>query len=541
MPTKIPFRLFPARKNRYTRAMNLLRAITTVGGLTMLSRVFGFVRDILIAAILGAGPFADALFVAFKFPNMFRRLFAEGAFNLAFVPLYAGLLEEKGQEVARVFAERVLSVLLWTLLVFVALVQLAMPGLMHVLAPGFVGDAVRFDLAVELTRITFPYLLFISLVSMMAGVLNSLGKFATAAATPVILNICLISAALFLAPLTETPAHALAWGMAAGGVVQFVWLLAHCARAGVALRLPRPQLSPRVKLLLKRMAPVALGAGIYQVNLLIDTIIASLLPAGSISYLFYADRVNQLPLGVVGVAVGTALLPLLSRQLRGGDAAGAFNSQNRALEFAFLLTLPAAAALMVIAEPVIDVLFRRGAFGLEEARLTGQALAVYAIGLPSYVLVKALAPGFFAREDTATPVKIAAVAMLANLVLNLILMGPFLHVGIAMATAASSWLNAGLMAWVLHRRGHLQLDARLKRRLPRTLLASAGMAAVLWLLLGPLAGLLAGDITLRVIGLAALIGAGLAAFAVLALISGAAAPSDLKALKRPQPTINEPS
>ncbi|MCP5366779.1 MAG: murein biosynthesis integral membrane protein MurJ [Hyphomicrobiales bacterium] len=513
--------------------MNLLRAITTVGGLTMLSRVFGFVRDILIAAILGAGPFADALFVAFKFPNMFRRLFAEGAFNLAFVPIYAGLLEEAGEETARVFAERVMAVLLWTLLVFVALVQLAMPGLMHVLAPGFVGDAARFDLAVQLTRITFPYLLFISLVSMMAGVLNSLGRFAAAAATPIILNICLIAAALVLAPLTPTPAHALAWGMAAGGVVQFVWLLVHCGRAGVVLRLPRPRLTPQVRLLLGRMAPVAVGAGIYQVNLLIDTVIASLLPAGAISYLFYADRVNQLPLGVVGVAVGTALLPLLSRQLRAGDGPAALDSQNRALEFAFLLTLPAAAALMVIAQPVIDVLFRRGAFGPEEARLTGQALAVYAVGLPSYVLVKALAPGFFAREDTATPVKAAAVAMLANLVLNLVLMGPFAHVGIAMATAASSWLNAGILATVLARRGNLRADGRLRRRLPRIVLASAGMAAVLFLLLGPVGGLLAGDTAARALGLALLVAAGLAAFAALALVLGAASLRDLRALRRP--------
>ncbi len=358
----------------------------------MVSRVFGFARDILIAAILGAGPVADVFFVAFKFPNLFRRLFAEGAFAAAFVPLFAGLVETDGKDAARAFAEQALSVLLWTLLVFVAVVQMAMPVLMVGFAPGFVGDPAKFDLAVQLTRITFPYLLFISLVSLMAGVLNSLGRFWAAAATPILLNVCLIGAVLGLSPMMETPGHALAWGVAGAGMVQFVWLLFHCARAGMRLRLPRPRLTPKVRLLARRILPVAVGAGIYQINLLIDTIIASLLPSGSISYLFYADRVNQLPLGIVGVAVGTALLPMLSRQLRGGQAGAAMHSQNRALEFAFLLTLPAAAALIVIADPVIAVLFERGAFGPAEVRATAAALAVYAVGLPAYVLVKALTP-----------------------------------------------------------------------------------------------------------------------------------------------------
>ena len=258
--------------------MNLARSIATVGVFTMLSRILGFVRDILIAAILGAGLAADAFFVAFKFPNLFRRLFAEGAFNLAFVPLYAGLLEEEGREAAKEFADQALAVLLWALLVFVVVLEIAMPWAMMAFAPGFLANPHKFQLAVELARITFPYLLFISLVSLMAGVLNSLGRFAAAAATPILLNVCLIGFVLGLSPITETPGHALAWGVFTAGIVQFVWLYAHCGRYGVWLRLPRPRLTQNVRLLIKRALPVAVGAGIYQINLLIDTIIASLLP-----------------------------------------------------------------------------------------------------------------------------------------------------------------------------------------------------------------------------------------------------------------------
>ena len=407
-----------------------------------------------------------------------------------------------------------------------------MPLVMLGFAPGFAATPERFDLAVQLTRITFPYLVFISLVSLMAGLLNSLGRFAAAAATPILLNLGLIGAVLALAPLTPTPAHALAWGVAGSGMAQLLWLLWRCDRAGVRLRLPRPRLTTHVRLLVRRILPLAIGVGVYQINLLIDTVIASLLPAGSISYLYFADRVTQLPLGVVGVAVGTALLPLLSRQLRAGDAAAAADSQNRALEFCCLLSLPAAAALMVIAEPVISVLFERGAFGPAEVRATSAALAVYAVGIPAYVMVKALAPGYFARGDTATPVKISVGCLVVNLVLNLVLMGPFKHVGIAMATAVSAWLNAGLLAAFLGRRGFLAIDGRLGRRLPRMAAASAGMALVLVLVHWALQGALAADQVLGVAALVGLVAAGFAAYAVLALILGAATVADLKHLFR---------
>jgi putative peptidoglycan lipid II flippase len=512
--------------------MILIRSIATVGGLTMVSRVFGFVRDVLIASVLGAGSIADAFFVAFKFPNLFRRLFAEGAFTAAFVPIFAGVLETEGQPVAKRFAEQALSVLLSGLLVFVVVVEIAMPWAMHVFAPGFADEPDKFAMTVLFTRIAFPYLLFVSLVSLFAGVLNSLGRFAAAAATPILLNVSLIAAVLLAAPLMPTAGHALAWGVAAAGVLQLLWMMAHCARAGIRLRLRRPRLTPRVSALLRRALPVAVGAGLYQVNLLIDTVLASLLPSGSVSYLFYADRVNQLPLGVVGVAVGTALLPLLSRQVRAGHEAAANHSQNRALEFALLLTLPAAVALLMTAEPLVMVLFQRGAFGDAETAKTAAAVSVLATGLPAYILIKALAPGFFAREDTATPVKIAAAAMAINVAVALILMGPLLHVGIAAATSVAAWVNAVLLAVVLRRRGHLQIDGRLKQRFPRLVIASAVMGGVLIAVEIGLAGWLVADPLRKAAALAALVLAGLISFAAAAEVIGAAGWKDVQSVLR---------
>ncbi len=508
--------------------MALLRSIATVGGFTMISRFLGFARDILIAAILGAGPVADAFFVAFKLPNFFRRLFAEGAFNAAFVPLFARHMSEGGARAARQFAQEVLSVFVVALLLFVTALQIAMPWIMHGFAPGFADDPLRFDLAVAMAQITFPYLLFISLVSQLGGVLNALGKFAAAAATPIILNLCLIAALLGLSAFVETPGHALAWGVAVAGAAQFIWLMVACHRADFGLRLLRPRLTPRVKRLLILMLPGAIGAGVVQVNLLIDVVIASLLPRGSVSFLYYADRVNQLPLGVIGVAVGTALLPLLSRQLRAGEEDGAMGSMNRAMEFALLLTVPAAAALMIIPDGIIAVLFERGAFGAAETAATASALAAYAIGLPAYVLIKVLGPGFFAREDTVTPVKIAALCVAINLALNLLLMGPLLHVGIALATAISAWINAGLLLFVLRRRGHFKFDDRLRRAIPRILLASAAMTAAVGLAAEALTGFAATDAFARGLALAAVIAVGLAGFAGAAILFGAARLSDIK-------------
>ncbi len=510
--------------------MNLFRAFATVGSYTMLSRILGFARDILIAGTLGAGPVADAFFVAFKLPNFFRRLFAEGAFNAGFVPLFSDLLAKGGPGPARAFAEQALSVLLLTLFIFVTLAQVTMPWVMQVLAPGFVGDPQRFDLAVSFTRITFPYLLLISLVSLMGGVLNSLQRFAAVAATPVLLNICLIAAITLLAPYMPSPGHALAWGVAGAGVAQLIWLSVACQKAGMGLRLPRPRLSPKVRELLRLILPAALGAGVVQVNLVIDIILASLLPQGSVSFLFYADRLNQLPIGVVGVAAGTAILPLLSRLVAQKDQPGALAALNRAIEITLFLALPAMMAFLLLADELILTLFQRGRFDPAAAHATAFALMAYAVGLPGYVLVKVLTPAFFARRDTRTPVLVGVVAVAANLILNLILMRYLAHAGLALATAIAAWLNVALLSWILHRRGDLVPDTRLIQRLGRALAAALAMAAGLWWLKGLLAAQFLGGEAQRILALLALVAAGMIGFALAALILRAIRLDEIRAL-----------
>jgi putative peptidoglycan lipid II flippase len=486
----------------------------------------------MIANVLGAGPLADIFFVAFKLPNLFRRLFAEGAFNAAFVPQFSGILQESGRVQARDFAEQALAVLLWSLLIFVILIEIMMPWITFGFAPGFATIPEKFNLAVLLSRITFPYLLFISLVSLMSGLLNSLGKFAAAAATPILLNICLIGAILWLVKFTSTPAHALAFGVVIAGAVQLFWLLFHVGKAGIKLRLLIPRFTPAVRTMLRRIVPAAVGAGVYQISLLVDTVVASLLPTGSISYLFFADRVNQLPMGMIGVAVGTALLPLLSRQLSAGDSAAAIQTQNRAIDITLFLSLPAAAALIVIALPTISVLFERGAFGPTETMATASALAVYATGLPAYIMVKALTPAYFAREDTSTPVKIGLLAVLVNLVLNLVLMGPFQHLGIAAATSASAWLNTILLAFVLFRRGHFSVDTRLKSRLPRMVFATVIMALFLYLGMKGLNEMLAGGQLEKCMALFLLVSGGLIVYFAISIFIGVADKADLKRILR---------
>jgi putative peptidoglycan lipid II flippase len=513
---------------------SLLRQIASVGGLTMVSRVLGFIRDVLMAPLLGAGPVADAFFVAFRLPNHFRALFAEGAFNSAFVPLFSGALVKDGRDAAQLFAERLLSLMVVLQLVLLAVFLAVMPWFMHVFAPGFAGEPAKFDLAVEFTRITFPYLLFITLVSLQGAMLNSLNRFGAAAAAPILMNLCLVGALLGLTPLLPTPGHALSWGVLASGLVQFLYLARETARAGMPLALRLPRLTPDVRRFLRVLGPAALGAGLTQISLFMDTLIASMLPTGSVSYLYYADRLNQLPLGVIGVAVGTVLLPRLSRQLRSGDAAGASDSQNRAIEITLVLTLPAVAAFLTIALPMIEGLFRRGAFTDQDARATAAVLQAYACGLPAFVLIRNLVPGFYAREDTATPVKVAVVAVAANVALKLVLMGPLGAAGLAVATSVSAWVNCLLLAAILKRRGHLSADAGLKRSLPRMLLASGGMAAVLlaaerWLAppverLVPLAG--------EVAGLVLLVGLGLLSYAALVAATGLMRPADLRRMLR---------
>ncbi len=459
--------------------MRVLRHAATVGGLTLISRVLGFVRDAAMAALLGAGVVADAFFVSFKLANLLRRLFAEGAFAAGFVPLFARILTGEGAASARRFAEEVAAILGLVLLAVVAAAELAMPWLVRVLATGFDPAGPRYALAVELSRITFPYLAFISLAALLAAVLNALGRFAAAAAAPVVLNLALITALTLSAVTGLAPAPLLAWGVFAAGLVQLLLLTLALHRAGFMLRLRRPHLGPRVRRLFALVLPGAVGAGVYQLNLVVDTWFASHLEPGAVSWLFYADRLNQLPLGAVGVALGTALLPALSAALRAGKLAEVREAQNRALEVAMLLTLPAATALVVMGEPIVAALFQRGAFTAEDTAATAAALAAFALGLPAYVAIKLLAPGYFAREDTRTPVVIASICLLANVLFLLLLVDPLGHVGIALATALANGLNATLLARGLWRAGHLAPDARLYHRLGRTVLACLAMAAVL--------------------------------------------------------------
>ena len=500
----------------------MFRNVLTVGAWTAASRVLGFLRDIAIAARLGAGSEADAFFVALKLPNFFRRLFGEGAFAAAFVPLFASALASEGREAARRIAEGALSVMVAALAALTLAAILFMPQAMALLAPGFVDEPERFGLAVALTRITFPYLLLICVVALVSGVLNGLDRFGAAAAAPSLFNLCLI-AGLFAAPrLGLGGAEGLAFGVAAAGVAQLVLVAGAVARAGMPLALPPPRLSPEVRTLLNRMVPGAIGAGVTQINLMIDVIIASLLPEGAIAFLYYADRVAQLPLGVIGTALGTALLPTLSRQVRLGEGARAGETQNRAIELALLLTLPAAAGLVAAALPIVSVLFERGAFGAEASDATARALAAYGFGLPAFVLVKVFAPGFFARGDTRTPVQVAVACVALNLVFNLALIRPLGHVGIAVATSLSAWANAGALAYLLRRQGRWREDRRLLSRGARIALAAAGMGLALW----------AGRVALfddllalrhwRWGALAGLLGLGGAAYAALALASRAA-------------------
>ncbi|MEA2780226.1 MAG: putative peptidoglycan lipid flippase [Rhodospirillaceae bacterium] len=507
--------------------MTLVRSIATVGGYTMASRVTGFVRDILIARVLGTGEMADAFFVAQRLPNLFRSLFAEGAFNAAFVPQFARRLADGGPAAAKVFAEQALSVLLTALMIFTLAAQIAMPWLMHVIAPGFTGRPAKFAMAVQFTQVTFPYLLFISLTALQGGVLNSLNRFAHAAAAPIMLNVTMILALVFVAPATGLTGLALSWAMAIAGIIQFLWMVIACHRAGMALRLPWPRLTPGVKRLLQLMLPGIIGSSVMQVNLLIGTMIATHQPA-AVSYLYYADRIYQLPLAVVGSAVGVVLLPELARSLRAKGEAAAMQTQNRCIEYALLLTLPATVALLAIPDPIVSVLYERGAFDAAAGIATSWALVAYSIGLPAYVLAKALTPGFFAREDTATPFRFAMISLAFNIVLSVALFRVLNYAGIALATALASWLNVGLLSWGLHRRGQLKIDAQLARNVPKALACSLLMGLVLrggaWLLEGPLAG----HLLAKTAALSLLVGGGVALFFGLATMTGTVAAAELK-------------
>jgi putative peptidoglycan lipid II flippase len=517
--------------------MSLLKSAATVGGLTMVSRVLGFVRDQLIAFTLGTGLVAEAFFVAQRFPNLFRMLFAEGAFNSAFVPLFAKRIEGEGEASARTFAIEVFSALLTWLLVFCAGAMMAMPLLMYVIAPGFTDDPETFALAVDLTRICFPYLLFISLAALQSGVLNSLNRFTAAAAAPILLNLVMIISNIVAWYLgtgnTALTGYIFAWGIFAAGIAQFLLLAVACRRAGMPLYPRMPRLTADVKRVFWLSIPGIISGGIMQINLLIATMIATTIDR-AVSYLYYADRLYQLPLGVIGVAIGVVLLPDLSRKLRAGNEAGAMSSQNRALELSLFLTMPAAIALMAIPAPIIHTVFEHGQFSRADTLAVAPALLVFATALPAFSMTKVFQPSFYSREDTATPMRFAIISVIVNIVASLVLSRQFGHVGIAMGTSIAAWVNALLLAFTLGRRRLLMLDARLIAKLPRILVSGLLMGCLLlggsWVL-----GAHYGEgtsILLRVAALLVLIVGGISSYFLLAHVTRAMTFAEFGAMLR---------
>ena len=431
----------------------MIRSILSVGGWTLVSRVTGFARDVVMAAVMGAGPIADAFVVAFRLPNHFRAIFGEGAFNTAFVPAYARLEEAGEAGAAKRFADRVFTLMLIVQVGLLALALPAMPWVVRALAPGFSEDPERFALAVALTRITFPYLLFMTLTTLFSGVLNAHRRFAAAAAAPILLNLSML-AALALAFLFPNAAYAAAWGVAAAGLLEFALVWWDCRRHGVAPGLKGPIVrDPDMLRFFKVLGPAVIGSAGFQIAAFADTIIASLLPVGAVSALYYADRLYQLPFGVIAIAAGTVLLPEMSRRIAAGDVAGAHAAQNRAAGFSLALSAPFAVAFLTLPGLILTALFQRGAFTAEDAQRAASVLAAYGLALPAVVLVRSAVASFYARQDTVTPLVASLTGIAVNVGLKLVLTGPYGVTGLALATAVGQWINLILLYALALRRG----------------------------------------------------------------------------------------
>ena len=507
--------------------MNLIKSTGTIGGLTMVSRIAGFAREMLMARVLGAGVYTDAFYVAFRLPNTFRRLFGEGAFSAGFVPLYSQRLQSGGEAEAKLFSEEVLAVFLPTLILFtVIFIALMRPFIWAI--TGWHGEQLAFG--TFLTRITFPYLLLISLVSLFSGILNSIARFTAAAFAPALLNLAMLSALLTFRQGGETTAIAVSAGVTIGGVLQLVLLIAACKRAGIVLKIRRPRLTPGVRQFIRVVVPATLGAGVYQVSVFIDTFFLTRIGTGAVSWFNYADRLNQLPLGVIGAAIGTAILPQVSRHVDIGEDDKAARVQGQAAELAMLLCLPAALALAVSALPLVSAIFEAGRFDARDAHFTALTLSLISLGLPAYVLVKVLTPGFYARRDTATPVKTAVVVLVANVILNFALIPPFGIAGLAAAVALSSWLNCTILYVLLHRRGHFRVEGWLASRIARQLLAAAAMVIALFAIRHALSGWFDGSFVQRIAGVVAIVGGGMAVYFPLVWVLGGTDKEELKAL-----------
>ena len=458
----------------------MIERILTVGGLTLVSRLTGFIRDIMLAAILGAGPVADAFFVALRLPNHFRAIFAEGAFNAAFVPAYARIREQGGADPARAFADRIFTLLLLSQIVLLAAALVFTPGVIELLAPGFKDDPTRFPLAVEMTRITFPYLLLVTLVTLYGGILNALHRFAAAAAAPILLNLSMMMT-LALAAFFPTAGHAAAWGVLIAGLLEFALVAGDATRAGVLPRLCWPDFNADVKKFFRALGPATVGSAGVQLALFADTIIASFLATGALSALYYADRLNQLPIGVIGIAAGTVVLPEMARRIAAGDEIGARRAQNRAIELTLLLSVPCVVAFLMVPELIMRALFARGAFTSADAVAAGQTLAAYALGLVPFVLIRSVVATFFARGDTANPVKAALTAAVVNIAFKILLVGSLAQVGLALATSIGAWINLVLVLWLAARRGLIGFDPGLGRAVLKIAAGGIVLGGALWL------------------------------------------------------------
>ncbi|NVD44878.1 murein biosynthesis integral membrane protein MurJ [Qipengyuania atrilutea] len=527
--------------------MSLLKNVGTIGGLTMLSRVAGMAREMIFSRVLGANAVTDAWFQAFILPNVFRRLFAEGAFSAAFVPMFSKRLHgDGGLESARSFSDDVLSVFLPVLIVVCAVMMLAMPLVIMALGDGG-SDPATFAMEVDFARIMFPYILLVSVVTLFTGMLNSVSRFAPGASFPILLNLVLIAALLFgdyatseLGWTTRQVGYSQAWAVTIGGIVQLAWVYYWTRVEGFRPRLHWPRITPEVKRLSIIALPAAIGGGAYQLNTLVQLYFLNQLDSGSISYMNYADRLNQLPLGIIGIALSTAILPTLSRFVGAKNKEGTDRVQSDAIELSMLLTIPAAVALAVCAVPFVTMIFEGGRFSLEQAALTGDVLAALVLGLPAYVLVKVLVPNFYARSDTRTPVYAAFVSLVVFVGANFLFIDDFGVVGVAFASVVGAWINVGYLYVVLAKRGYYTIPLALVGRIARQLVAAAAMGAALWFARDLLTGWYSAGLFARAGALIALIACSAVVYFGIAFAIGAIDRQRIRTLtKKTSPEVTE--
>ena len=488
--------------------MNLLRALAKVSSMTLLSRIFGFVRDAVIARSFGAGIYTDAFFVAFKIPNLLRRLFAEGAFSQAFVPILAEYKNRRGHDDTKLLIDHVATLLFLALLVVTLIGVLAAPAVVYISAPGFIDEPEKFAVTVSMLRIIFPYILLISMVSLAGGILNTYSRFSVPAFTPVLLNVATIGATLWLAPHLETPAMALAWGVMLGGVLQLLLQIPFLKQLGLMPRFRIELHDEGVWRILKLMGPALFGVSIAQISLLINTIFASFLATGSVSWLYYADRLMEFPTGLLGVALGTILLPSLAKHYADNNPTQYSHLLDWGLRLTLMLALPAAAALAILAVPLISTLFMYGKFNANDVFMTQQALVAYSLGLLGLIMVKILAPGFYARQNIRTPVKIAVITLLATQAMNLMFVWKLQHAGLALSIGLGACLNASLLLWKLRSQGIYQPRPGWRMYFLKVALALAVMSVALWFGMAGEARWLHGHFTQRIVHLIALVGLG---------------------------------